>query len=123
MSVRQVVTRTVTYCRTPLEPAPNGNLWKRRKIEHDDAAAAAGPKVIDEEEHSAPPASGTASAAAAGPPGKEATPVRELAPGKEPTPVRLHFPETQPTTIKEEDEHDHVDASPATSDEASGAES
>lgn len=30
MSVRQVVTRTVTYCRTPLEPAPKG---KRRKIE------------------------------------------------------------------------------------------
>ncbi|KAH9825375.1 hypothetical protein Tdes44962_MAKER04215, partial [Teratosphaeria destructans] len=36
VSVRQVVTRTVTYCRTPLEAAPNGNLWKRRKIEHDD---------------------------------------------------------------------------------------
>jgi hypothetical protein len=30
VSVRQVVTRTVTYCRTPLEPAPRG---KRRKIE------------------------------------------------------------------------------------------
>ena len=30
VSVRQVVTRTVTYCRTPLEPAPKG---KRRKIE------------------------------------------------------------------------------------------
>ena len=30
MSVRQVVTRTVTYCRTPLDPAPKG---KRRKIE------------------------------------------------------------------------------------------
>lgn len=28
--VRQVVTRTVTYCRTPLDPAPKG---KRRKIE------------------------------------------------------------------------------------------
>lgn len=34
VSVRQVVTRTVTYCRTPLEPAPRG---KRRKL---DAAAA-----------------------------------------------------------------------------------
>lgn len=45
VSVRQVVTRTVTYCRTPLEPAPNGNLWKRRKIEHDDT----GPKPIPEE--------------------------------------------------------------------------
>jgi len=30
VSVRQVVTRTVTYCRTPLEPAPKG---KRRKLE------------------------------------------------------------------------------------------
>lgn len=30
MSVRQVVTRTVTYCRTPLEPAPRG---KRRKLD------------------------------------------------------------------------------------------
>ncbi|KAK4967030.1 hypothetical protein LTR28_002989 [Elasticomyces elasticus] len=30
VSVRQVVTRTVTYCRTPLEPAPKG---KRRKVE------------------------------------------------------------------------------------------
>ncbi|KAG9946568.1 hypothetical protein KCU85_g6374, partial [Aureobasidium melanogenum] len=30
MSVRQVVTRTVTYSRTPLDPAPKG---KRRKIE------------------------------------------------------------------------------------------
>jgi len=30
VSVRQVVTRTVTYCRTPLEPAPRG---KRRKVE------------------------------------------------------------------------------------------
>ena len=30
MSVKQVVTRTVTYTRTPLEPAPRG---KRRKIE------------------------------------------------------------------------------------------
>ncbi|KAK5113900.1 hypothetical protein LTR85_010433 [Meristemomyces frigidus] len=37
--VRQVVTRTVTYCRTPLEPAPNGNLWKRRKVEHDDTTS------------------------------------------------------------------------------------
>lgn len=33
VSVRQVVTRTVTYCRTPLEPAPKG---KRRKIEVED---------------------------------------------------------------------------------------
>ncbi|KAM3414691.1 hypothetical protein BST61_g9849 [Cercospora zeina] len=31
--VRHVVTRTVTYCRTPLEPAPKG---KRRKIEAED---------------------------------------------------------------------------------------
>ncbi|KAF7185482.1 hypothetical protein HII31_13179 [Pseudocercospora fuligena] len=31
--VRHVVTRTVTYCRTPLDPAPKG---KRRKIEGDD---------------------------------------------------------------------------------------
>lgn len=30
VSVRQVVTRTVTYCRTPLDPAPRG---KRRKVE------------------------------------------------------------------------------------------
>lgn len=30
VSVRQVVTRTVTYCRTPLDPAPKG---KRRKVE------------------------------------------------------------------------------------------
>ena len=28
--MRQVVTRTVTYCRTPLEPAPRG---KRRKLD------------------------------------------------------------------------------------------
>jgi len=41
-----VVTRTVTYCRTPLEPAPNGNLWKRRKIEHDDSES----KVLTEDE-------------------------------------------------------------------------
>jgi hypothetical protein len=31
--VRHVVTRTVTYCRTPLDPAPKG---KRRKIELED---------------------------------------------------------------------------------------
>ncbi len=30
VSVRQVVTRTVTYCRTPLDPAPKG---KRRKVD------------------------------------------------------------------------------------------
>ncbi|GAB7366677.1 hypothetical protein MBLNU230_g8660t1 [Neophaeotheca triangularis] len=30
VSVRQTVTRTVTYCRTPLDPAPKG---KRRKVE------------------------------------------------------------------------------------------
>lgn len=30
VSVRQVVTRTVTYTRTPLDPAPKG---KRRKLE------------------------------------------------------------------------------------------
>jgi len=28
--VRHVVTRTVTYCRTPLDPAPKG---KRRRVE------------------------------------------------------------------------------------------
>ncbi|KXS93734.1 hypothetical protein AC578_996 [Pseudocercospora eumusae] len=33
LHVRHVVTRTVTYCRTPLDPAPKG---KRRKIEGDD---------------------------------------------------------------------------------------
>ncbi|KAK3047240.1 hypothetical protein LTR09_011340 [Extremus antarcticus] len=33
VSVRQVVTRTVTYCRTPLDPAPKG---KRRKIDVED---------------------------------------------------------------------------------------
>jgi len=38
VSVKQVVTRTVTYCRTPLEAVPDGKLWKRRKIEHDEAA-------------------------------------------------------------------------------------
>lgn len=32
VSVRQVVTRTVTYARTPLEPAPKG---KRRKLDHE----------------------------------------------------------------------------------------
>ncbi|EMC91450.1 hypothetical protein BAUCODRAFT_329252 [Baudoinia panamericana UAMH 10762] len=35
MYVKQVVTRTVTYCRTPLDTVPDGNLWKRRKVEHD----------------------------------------------------------------------------------------
>ena len=30
VSVKQVVTRTVTYTRTPLEPAPKG---KRRRLE------------------------------------------------------------------------------------------
>ena len=30
VSVRQVVTRTVTYSRTPLDPAPKG---KRRRVE------------------------------------------------------------------------------------------
>nr|POE63394.1 hypothetical protein CFP56_04297 [Quercus suber] len=35
VSVRQVVTRTVTYCRTPLEPAPRG---KRRKIEVEESS-------------------------------------------------------------------------------------
>ena len=58
--MRQVVTRTVTYCRTPLEPAPNGNLWKRRKIEHDDGEskaltedetpAEAGPSIKEEKQ-------------------------------------------------------------------------
>lgn len=53
VSVKQVVTRTVTYCRTPLEPEPNGNLWKRRKIEQDDAAFIKAPlcePTIKEEE-------------------------------------------------------------------------
>lgn len=40
VSVRQVVTRTVTYCRTPLEPAPRG---KRRKLD----APAAGTSLLD----------------------------------------------------------------------------
>jgi hypothetical protein len=40
VSVRQVVTRTVTYCRTPLEPAPRG---KRRKLN----APAAGSSLLD----------------------------------------------------------------------------
>ena len=40
VSVRQVVTRTVTYCRTPLEPAPRG---KRRKLD----APAAGSSLLD----------------------------------------------------------------------------
>jgi len=40
VSVRQVVTRTVTYCRTPLEPAPRG---KRRKLN----APAAGESLLD----------------------------------------------------------------------------
>ncbi|KAK3677501.1 hypothetical protein LTR78_002351 [Recurvomyces mirabilis] len=35
VTVKQVVTRTVTYCRTPLEAIPDGNLWKRRKVEHE----------------------------------------------------------------------------------------
>ncbi|KAI9701412.1 MAG: hypothetical protein M1820_006503 [Bogoriella megaspora] len=33
VSVRQVVTRTVTYSRTPLDPAPKG---KKRRVEEDD---------------------------------------------------------------------------------------
>jgi hypothetical protein len=40
VSVRQVVTRTVTYCRTPLEPAPRG---KRRKLD----GPAAGSSLLD----------------------------------------------------------------------------
>jgi hypothetical protein len=40
VSVRQVVTRTVTYCRTPLEPAPRG---KRRKLD----APGAGSSLLD----------------------------------------------------------------------------
>ncbi|TKA50441.1 hypothetical protein B0A55_13286 [Friedmanniomyces simplex] len=39
VTVKQVVTRTVTYCRTPLEAVPDGNLWKRRKIEHDEGTS------------------------------------------------------------------------------------
>lgn len=42
VSVRQVVTRTVTYCRTPLEPAPRG---KRRKLEAPAESAMGGPPV------------------------------------------------------------------------------
>ena len=38
--MRQVVTRTVTYCRTPLEPAPRG---KRRKLD----GPAAGSSLLD----------------------------------------------------------------------------
>ncbi|KAF2858365.1 hypothetical protein K470DRAFT_278563 [Piedraia hortae CBS 480.64] len=34
VSIRQVVTRTYTFSCTPLETA-NGNLWKRRKTEHE----------------------------------------------------------------------------------------
>lgn len=41
VSVRQVVTRTVTYCRTPLEPAPRG---KRRKLD----APTAGSSILDQ---------------------------------------------------------------------------
>lgn len=67
VSVRQVVTRTVTYCRTPLEPAPKG---KRRKIEVEEVGsskeASAEPLIkherIDEEQepeseltHNTPP--------------------------------------------------------------------
>lgn len=45
VSVRQVVTRTVTYCRTPLEPAPKG---KRRKLDVD-AASTESSKASSEE--------------------------------------------------------------------------
>jgi hypothetical protein len=60
VSVRQVVTRTVTYCRTPLEPAPRG---KRRKIEVDerDSKAAAEEPKIKKEKHDEPEASTSAS--------------------------------------------------------------
>ncbi|KXS98016.1 hypothetical protein AC579_1621 [Pseudocercospora musae] len=44
--VRHVVTRTVTYCRTPLDPAPKG---KRRKIEADHDVAS--PPMKQEPEH------------------------------------------------------------------------
>jgi len=42
--VRQVVTRTVTYCRTPLDPAPKG---KRRKLEVEDVSSSL--KAVSEE--------------------------------------------------------------------------
>lgn len=43
--MKQVVTRTVTYCRTPLDAVPDGNLWKRRKVEHEGTL-----KGLDEDE-------------------------------------------------------------------------
>ena len=58
VSVRQVVTRTVTYCSTPLEPAPKG---KRRKIEVeevDSKSASEEPPIkqekLDEEQETTP---------------------------------------------------------------------
>ncbi|KAK3647107.1 hypothetical protein LTR56_008275 [Elasticomyces elasticus] len=39
VTVKQVVTRTFTYCRTPLEAVPDGSLWKRRKVEHDETTS------------------------------------------------------------------------------------
>lgn len=70
VSVRQVVTRTVTYCRTPLEPAPKG---KRRKIEVEEVGSSQEDLVeplikhekIDEEPE---PMDSTATAAASTPP-------------------------------------------------------
>jgi hypothetical protein len=44
VTVKQVVTRTFTYCRTPLEAVPDGSLWKRRKVEHE-----GGPKDASQE--------------------------------------------------------------------------
>ncbi|CAK1367639.1 hypothetical protein CB0940_11581 [Cercospora beticola] len=72
--VRHVVTRTVTYCRTPLDPAPKG---KRRKIEAEDdvsssKASSEEPtpsikqeriETIDEESSASGEASGSASEA------------------------------------------------------------
>ncbi|QIX00051.1 hypothetical protein AMS68_005568 [Peltaster fructicola] len=51
VSVRHVVTRTVTYCRTPLEPAPRG---KRRKLEEPSSSSsqkiAEIPSIVSEDD-------------------------------------------------------------------------
>jgi len=48
--VKQVVTRTVTYCRTPLDPAPKG---KRRKVEetHSSSASSASDGEKEDKDH------------------------------------------------------------------------
>jgi hypothetical protein len=50
VSVRQVVTRTVTYCRTPLEPAPRG---KRRKLDAPNVRTSILEDCLDEAEEKA----------------------------------------------------------------------